>query len=83
MVGKKLCQISKKCTLRCLNPKYQTYQIQQALGDDSPNHFWLHTVFCNVSGFVQCTMSRVTIIFAMFLVILRVMAIYQPKTVIN
>ena len=53
----------------------------KAFGDDSSDHFWLHTVVCNISGFVQCTMSRVTIIFAMGLVILRAMAIYLPKLV--
>ncbi|KAL5269889.1 hypothetical protein ACHWQZ_G003380 [Mnemiopsis leidyi] len=53
----------------------------QAFGDDSSDHFWLHTVLCNISGFVQCTMSRVTIIFAMGLVILRAMAIYLPKLI--
>eukprot|EP00116_Pleurobrachia_bachei_P006313 sb/3466575/ len=51
----------------------------QASGNTNPDIPWLHRYMCNVSGFVQCTTCRMSLLVTMLLVTIRALAIYSPK----
>ena len=61
-------------------PLPPSHNSPQAAGYEDPI-FVVHVVLCNVSGFIQCTVCRMSLFITMILVLIRALAIFSSRTV--